>query len=456
MSGSRRRRTSALLTVAGLLGAAVLTACSSDEPPKPPTTETVEGPALLTFSVYGPAPVVTAYAKIAAAFTAANPDVVVNVRPFDDHEESHEALTDAPPSVRGPDIFLAERSDLSFLMQDDRIQRVDGLLGERGVDFGDGFQREALEAFSADNALQCMPVDTSPLVVYYNTRLVDLSTLAGPGEKAVTADSGWNMDQFAAAARQSSRGRFRGLYVEPSLEQIAPFVWSGGGHMIDSLTEPTTLTLSDGDSEEALKRMLELVRDPRVTFTKRQIDRVPALTRFKAGRLAMILGYRDLTPQLRGAPTLSFDVMPIPRAERRGTAGTMRGLCISGGTEHAEEAADFIAYAVSDEATQTLTSTGFVTPTNLDVSNSEVFLQPGEQPANPQVFTRAVRYIQRLPVGDGWDQVAEQAKVPLTRLFYDPVIDPLSERLEAIDAQSARILARFATPSESPSPSPTE
>src|SRR5690606_36891071 len=109
---------------------------------------------------------------------------------------------------------------------------------------------------------------------------------------------------------------------------------------------------------------------------------------FKQGRLAMMLGYRDLTPVLRAAFGLSFDVMPVPRMSRRGTTGTMRGLCVNSASEHAEAVADFIAFAVSDEPTEVLAQTGYVTPTNIDVANSEAFLQPGEQPANPQVFTR--------------------------------------------------------------------
>lgn len=451
------RRTTGRALAGGVAALLCLTlaACSGEDDPTPKPTPTPQGPVLLSFSVYGPPPVVTAYAKIAADFSAAHPGVVVNVHPYDNHEQSDDALKKAAAADTEPDIFLAERSDLPYLTEDDRIKPVDQLLSERGVDFGDGFQREALEAFSGDSSLLCMPVDISPLVVYYNTRLVDLAKLTGPGETPVSADSGWNIDEFEKAARQASHGRVRGVYVEPSLEQIAPFVWSGGGHMIDDLDEPTTLTLSDGGSEKALERLLEIVRNPRLTYSDRVLAQVSALDLFKRGRLAMMLGYRSLTPTLRAQSNLDFDVMPVPRQSRRGTVGTMSGLCISGGSEHVDEAAEFIAYAVSDGPTETLAQTGFVTPTNVDVANSDAFLQPGERPANPQVFTRAVRYVQRLPVGEGWEAVERAAAAPLTRLFNDPVIEPLDERLKSIDALSQRLLARYVE-TTSPSPSPSE
>lgn len=451
----RRRRGTAALASA-LVGATVLAGCASDESkPEPTATRTVEtGPDIITFQVFGPPPVVTAYTKIAADFTAANPDVVVNVRPYDTHAESNKAL-----GTGEPDVFLAERSDLGRLTQDEAIQPVDEMLGERDVDFGDGFQREALEAFSGDDSLLCMPTDTSPMVIYYNTRLVDLAELSRPGEPEVTAETGWNLDQFTQAARQNSRGPLRGLSVEPSLEQVAPFIWSGGGDVVDNLEEPTTLTLSEEESRNALSRLLEVVRDPTVTFSEQQLRRTPALALFKAGRLGMMPGYRSLTPILREQPNLSFDVMPMPRLSRRATSGTMFGLCINAESDYADHVADFIAYAVTEESASRLAGTGYVTPTNLDVLNSDAFLQPGQQPLSAPVFAAATRYIQRVPVGEGWDNVEVTSARLLSQLFFDPVIDPLEARLLEIDENSARIFERWAppeSPDESPDESPTE
>lgn len=444
MTARARRRTTTL--VVALAGAMALAGCGGGEAkPTPTATKTVEtGPKVLRFQVFGPPPVVAAYTRIASDFTAEHAGVVVNVRPFDTDEESRRALADGKA-----DLFLAERNDLAHLAEDDAIQPVDELLGKRDVDFGDGFQREALEAFSGDDSLQCMPTDTGPMVVYYNTRLVDITKVQQPGESEVSPEKGWTLDQFARAARQSSHGRVRGLYVAPTLESIAPFLWSGGGHLIDSTKDPTTLTLSKEESRNALERMLEVVRDPALTFSEQQLRRTSALKLFKAGRLAMLPGFRALTPSLREQPGLSFDVMPMPRISRRATSGTMSGLCISKKSEYVDEAADFIAYAVSEEATRLLARTGYVTPVNLTAANSDDFLQPGQQPANAQVFTNATRYIQRLPVGDAWERVEATSSRLLNRLFFDPVIDPLEDRLTEIDENAARIFQRFA-PTEQP------
>src|SRR5690606_9231478 len=124
----------------------------------------------------------------------------------------------------------------------------------------------------------------------------------------------------------------------------------------------------------------------------------------------------DLTPGLRQQPNLDFDVMPLPRIGSRATTGTLHGLCISADTEAEKAAADFIAYTVGDEPTAMLAGTGFVTPTNLDVANSDTFIQPDRRPASSQVFTSATRYIRQLPIGDAWDAVSSLAQRQLTRL----------------------------------------
>jgi multiple sugar transport system substrate-binding protein len=440
-----------ILAVGALLVAA---ACSSNDQPKTtPSPTTPTGPTLLTFAVYGPPQVVTAYTKIAADFSAAHPDTVVNVRPYDTHAEALEALHKQLARGNPPDAFLMDLSDLPDLVAEKAVRSLDELLAERHVDFGDGYQRDALEDYSSDSALQCMPVDVSPLVVYYNTNLVDLSRLTDPGQAPITAETGWTLDQFQAAARQATRAGVRGVYIAPDLAQVAPFVWSGGGHVVDDVEEPTTLSLADSGSMAGLEKLLEVVRNPQTTFNQTQLARRSALQRFKTGSLAMMLGYRDLTPQLRAQENLGFDVMPLPRIGARATTGESSGLCLSKASEHPEKTADFLAYAVSDDAMALLASTGYVVPTNIDVVNSDAFLQPTEQPASAAVFPEAVRSIHALPLVDTWPSVAASTGKLLQGLFYDPVIDPLEDRLKAIDAASAPLFTPIPSGSASPSAS---
>jgi multiple sugar transport system substrate-binding protein len=96
-------------------------------------------------------------------------------------------------------------------------------------------------------------------------------------------------------------------------------------------------------------------------------------------------------------------------------------------------------------------------PANLDVLNDDVFLQSGERPLHADVFAREVRTTRLLPSSPRWPLVKAAAGRQLTQLFYQPVILPLEERLEAIDAASVPLFdpSKAPSPSSSPSSRPT-
>lgn len=441
--GTRRFVAVAALALAASLAAG----CSGEEPATEPTRPAgPQSPVLLSVSVYGPPQVVTAYAELAARFTVAHPGVTVSVRPYESAAKARTALVQDVRNNAVPDAFLAGVADLPDLVAARTVQRVDELLGEREVDFGDGFQRTALEAFSADNALQCLPVDVSPLVVYYNTDLIDLGALAEPDEVPVDVATGWSLEQFAAAAAQVTGPGARGVYVAPVLEQVAPFLESGGGALVDDVESPTTLQFAAGSSASAIAQLLEIVRDPLLTFDEQEIASVPAIERFRNGELGMMLGFRDLTPRLRAEGGPAFDVMPLPAIGSQVTVGRSSGLCLSATTPHPEETADFLAYVASEEGGALLAETGYVVPTNLVAAHSASFLQPGQAPAGAEVFSDSVRHIHLMPVADGWRSVEQMARPLLTDLFYAPLIDPLTERLEVLDNASVPLLATAGTP----------
>jgi len=147
--------------------------------------------------------------------------------------------------------------------------------------------------------------------------------------------------------------------------------------------------------------------------------------------------------------------MPMPKVGSKATAGISSGLCISAKSEHPNKTADFIAYAVSDESSALLAETGYVVPVNLDVANSDAFLQPGNEPASSSVFLSTVRNIKKYTSADTWPSVESSTAKLLMGLFYDAVIDPLEDRLKAIDAASAPLFTPIPTASPTTTPSPT-
>jgi multiple sugar transport system substrate-binding protein len=428
------------------------------EPPRPrPTKSSAPDPVThLTFGVYGPAAQTVAFRSTVDQWNGLTdgPDVKLHVW------DSHEAFRDAIESgAELPDVFLTSRTDLRWLLDNNMTQPVDELLDERGVDFGDGYSRDALEAFSTDDRLQCMPYGVSPMVIYYNKKLVNFTRMAKRGLETPNPDStSWSFDQFSAAASFASRPRrgTKGVHVSATLQGLSPFVLSGGGSVFDDGTNPTSLTLSSDDSKAALDRTLQLLRDPKVTLDERQLDQASPLTWFERGKLGMIAGYRSLVPELRLVPDLDFDVMAMPSLGSSATVGDVSGLCLSRKAASIPDAADFMVHELSVDSVTRVARTGYLAPANLEVALSDTFLQPTREPQHSSVFNTAVRSMAFAPLIDTLPALEDAVHPDLEQLVYGVGTLDLDAVTERIDETSRPILDPQYSESPGPSVSPTD
>jgi multiple sugar transport system substrate-binding protein len=447
-------------TVAATVLALAVTGCTSGggttgeakPSPTPVSESTTPTETTLTFGIYGPRDEVAALRGVVDNYNSISENSDVEVRSWRDHDSM---VADLESGADLPDVFMASRDDLAWLQEQQLTQPVDELLDERGVDFGDGYSRDALLAFSDDNRLQCMPYGVSPMVIYYNKELIDFAKMTRRGLDAPDLSEGdtrWTFDQFAAAAGFATRPRrqTRGVHVEPTLRSLAPFVYSGGGQLFDDEEDPTSLAFSDGDTRAALERTLEVLRDPHLTLTDRQLARATPLQWFKRGRLGMIEGYRSLVPELRTVQGLEFDVMPMPTLDSAATVGQITGLCLSGATANSAQAADFLVHALSTPSVTRVARTGYLVPANLEVALSDDFLQRGRAPQHSEVFNTSVRTMRLMPLIESYAALEKAVAPRLRELLSVPILD-LDALTEAIDEAARRVLAP-ATESESPSP----
>ncbi|GAB6983497.1 ABC transporter substrate-binding protein [Nocardioides pyridinolyticus] len=452
MRGTRVRRTTVgALTVLGLALAAVGCTDDAGEPRTRPSPPTSQAPTTLTFGVYGPEAQTDAFQDTVDDWNRETDGPEVEQHSWETREEMRAALE----AGEVPDVFLASRSDLRWLLDNNYTQPVDELLDERGIPFGDGYSRDALQAFSANDRLQCMPYAVSPMVIYYNTDLVDLERMRERGLDAPDVDAtSWSFEQFAAAAEFASRPRkgTKGVHIAATLPGLSPFIASGGGSVFDDGGDPKSLSFSSDDSRSALERTLQVLRNPQVTLAPEQLEEASALSWFKRGKLGMIAGYRGLTPQLRLVSGLHFDVLPMPVLDSASTVGDVAALCLSRKASSTSAAADFMVHELSAESVGVVTRTGYLAPANLEVALSDTFLQPGRQPLHANVFNSAVRAMDFGPLVDTLPAVEEAVRPDLEQLVYGVGVLDLDGITERIDETSRSIL----DPDYTPEPSPTD
>lgn len=433
-----RRLTLGITATALLVTTAACTTEPDEKPDPKPSATTPEKPREVTFGAYGSRDEVDAMRSVVEAFNASSTTRKVKLVTWPDHETALEEIL----SGQAPDVFLTSRIDLGSLVADEALRPVSLLLDERGVDFGDRFNRAAVDSFAHDDELQCMAYSVSPMVIYYNTDLVDFDAMAERDLDVPSRPDRWNLSEFAAAARFASRpGRVRGVWIDPTLEGLTPFITSNGGTVFDDDDEPTSLTFSDDSSREALSETLAILRDPTLTPTKAQLARFTPLELFKRGDLAMMAGFRNLVPQLRAAEGLSFDVISMPSIDGQATVGDISGLCISADSKVTADAADFIAYAVSDAAVETVTATGYIVPSNTHVAASDTFLDDNRQPTHAGVFTSSIRHMSVPPFIDDREQLLDTITPLLEGLVTSPGVLDLEAALAEIDEASKTVLS---------------
>jgi multiple sugar transport system substrate-binding protein len=453
---SRRTRLGATAVAAAVL--CLATSCTSSDrsdrrpsgSPTPAATSSpsATGPVTLSFAVYGDPGEVAAYRAMAKAYMRERPNVTVKIDAVGDPVTAKVRRNGQFSRGTAPDVFLTDSTDLPSLVSQDRVQPVDELLEARGVQFGDDYERLGLEAFAANSSLQCMPNNVSPYVIFYNKRLLNPASVAEPGEDPPTAETGWTWEQFAAAAQAVSGRGVKALYLPPGLKTLTPLLRSAGADIVDDPRRPTTLTLSDGGTRDALEQILTVVRDPRLTPTPAQLADQGAVSRFEHDRLAMMIGTRDLVPRLRAHPDLRFDVFPLPSLRRPQTIADVTGYCISRESRHIEDAADFVAFASTKKGAGLTARSGGIVPANLEALHSNAFEQPGQLPLNVDVFADVMRRADVMPDPPSWPQVLAVTEPLVRRLFYAPVLD-LDTLLPRIDERSVPLLSPT-TPSQSP------
>ncbi len=449
----------AVFVVAVSVGVAMVLYSDGEGPARPNgdgPTHQPSGMARLVFAVWGNDAEVGAYREIVDAYNTGSEVVDVHVESWPD---SSSMLADIRSGEVAPDLYLLPRDELAETLEAERNRPLLDLLDERGVAFGDEFPRDAIAAFSAKDNLQCMPYSSSPMVIYYNTDLIDFERMAARELPVPPEDREyWTLEMFRAAAEFASRPRqdSKGVYIQPTLRGLAPFVYAGGGRMFDEDEDPKSLALADDDSADALRQTLEVLRDPTITLTNGQLREQSALDYFEEGKLGMVAGFRDLTPVLRDVDGLHFDVMPMPELDDDATIGDLNGVCVAEGPqERVEQSADFLVNLLTDDAVTTMAATGYLMPTKIDVNFSEAFLQPDLQPANARAFVNSTRSIVLPPLIDGWPELEAAVDPDLERLLTQPLLEDLEAELALIDEKSTFVLDPEVTEEPSDSASPT-
>ena len=409
------------------------------------------------FLVFGDPEEIQAYRELIRAYGQREPDADVQLIEASDRQDLLARLSTSFAAGNPPDVFLINyRFYGQFAAKGVLEPLEDRVRSSEAFSLGD-FYPEPVEAFRWKGEVTCLPQNVSSLVVYYNRDLFRRHDVPEP-------QTGWTYQDMVESATQLTldangapvqavdptsgtpgpRPAVFGLGVEPSIIRLAPFVWSGGGELVDNERRPTRFVLDRPASLAALQQFLDLRSRYLVTPSDQDREAEDDEARFANGRLAMLLSSRRSTPTFRTIEDFDWDVAPLPVL--RDQAGILHSdaYCLAAASSRKDAAWSFIEFALGHEGQRVVARTGRTVPSLISVSRSPAFLDPTVRPSNAQVFLDGIPAIRRVPSISTWPEI-EDAVGPILERGLELGV-PAAEVARQIDEATRPLFARAEHP----------
>lgn len=411
-----------------MLFAAVLAACGSSSSQTPPSQSSNTTPGgettpssasgKLSFMIWGDPAEKAAYEQLVAAFQQKQPNIKVEVVYIPTEADYRKRLTADIAAGTAADVVLLNYRRMSSFLSKGALEPVGPYMAKSSVLNIKDFYNEAVRPFTVNGQLICMPQNISSLVVYYNKALFDAANQPYP-------KNDWTWDDFVATAKALTKDTNGdgtpdqyGLGTDVQVIRLAPFIWQNGGTLVDNDELPTSLTLDNPSTREAIQWFVDLQVTHKVVPDAVQEEAEDSQTRFINGRLGMFLNSRRVVPTLREISGFDWDVAPLPRRAQPASVLHSDGYCITAGSKQKDAAWTLVEFANSKEGQTIIAKTGRTVPSNKEVSHSPVFLDPQVKPASSQVFLDVIPAIRPVPLMDDWVAIEDRVGEELKRAYY--------------------------------------
>jgi multiple sugar transport system substrate-binding protein len=382
----------------------------------------------ISFMVFGDPAELAAYQTLVESFSERYPSIQVELIHIPGQAEYRNRITADLIGGDPADVVLINYRRYAAFASLGALEPLGGYLEKSRLLSKRAFYPQAIEAFSWNDQLMCIPQNISSLVVYYNKDLFDQAGIPYPAE-------GWTWLDFLSAAQvltqdfdhDGSRDQF-GAGIEPSLVRLAPFIWQAGGHLVDDRANPSTLVLDQPGEVRAERFFVALQTVYHVVPNAEQEAAEDSESRFINGRLAMFFNSRRGVPTYRESVTFDWDVAPMPRADYEVNILHSDAYCLTSASPNKDAAWKFIEFANSVEGQTIVARSGRTVPSLISVANSSAFLDPDAKPASSHVFLDAIPTIRALPVHPNWVEIEEITSEELALAFYGQV--PIQEAMQ--------------------------
>jgi multiple sugar transport system substrate-binding protein len=283
------------------------------------------------------------------AFTAANPDISVNINLVPEYDPTIQA---AFASGDPPNVFYVDSSKLPDWADAGVLAS-----GEGKIENLDDYYTSLLDVFTYDGTLYCPPKDFSVMALQYNKDMFDAAGLDYP-----TPD--WTWDDLRAAAEaltgENEEGQVvLGLVTPPNFERWLPFLYQAGGSVLND--DWTEVTLDSDEAREALEFYVGLATDG-FAGPPSMVDAGWGGEAFGQGRVAMAMeGNWVITFLLEQFPDLNWGVTELPKHPSGGEATMVFTVCygVAATNDNPDESWKLVNFLTGPEGSELIAKEGF-------------------------------------------------------------------------------------------------
>ncbi|MBL8160399.1 MAG: sugar ABC transporter substrate-binding protein [Anaerolineae bacterium] len=261
--------------------------------------------------------------------------------------------------------------------------------------------------------LYALPKDIGPTVLYINVDLFEAAGVALPDPNvpmtweqlveigtALTVDAnGLNPGEEGFDANNIVQWGIGDLWFEN-------VVYGNGGRIV-SEDGRTFVAADDANTIEAIQFLSDLDHVYQIRPNAQQTASMSVGQMFETGRMGLTTNGRWATTGYRASLSFEWDVRPNPVGPSGqvtayanqadcsfgGWSGSV-GLSIIAGSQgemHADLAYRFIEFLAGPDGQIEQAALGFQIPNQVEVAQTDAFLQPDQAPANAQIFLEAAR-----------------------------------------------------------------
>lgn len=332
-----------------------------------------------------------------AEFERAHPGVRVQVEQIPGPGLYEAKLLLMMLSGQSPDVLQLDASSAAAFVDNGLLLELSPFIAADPEFRADDYFENVLQIARRGEKIYAVPLDFTPMVVFYNRRLFEAAGVPFPRD-------GWTWDEFLAAARaltlEPAGGgpKQYGFVFENRMPQWMPWIWANGGEIVGPDGRSVLGYFDAPPAREAIRFLADLMLRHRVAPNLREAA-AAGVDLFRAGRAAMILTGHWMMIEYR-ADRLDVGITSVPtNIGRPVTVLYASSLAIAAQARQPRLAWEYIRHMTSQSVQRRRVATGLAISANRRTAECCAARDPLEaeflrqvQYARPPIGSRVERY----------------------------------------------------------------